>query len=338
MKQRFLVIFSLFLIFIFLLPAPSFANHRLKVLGISTKPSDVELPPTVEGPGFILPDSPLFFLDQLKQSVRLFFTFTPESKAKIYSDIASERLAELRMMLARDNTAGVRVDLQGISDNLKLSAQELNNAKLTGRNVSDLAKVLNDNIKVKQYSLDVLEKESNGEMKGLVTTAQSSLIASKIEVEDSLSEADFNNEIRDDLSRITLKKLEEVSGAASELGEDLAQLQIEASVAASQSLQRREEALKKAIAEKNESQKIVEERLIEQEKKKQEKLLKLQGETAREAKKAIEEAQKAAEKFKISIEILNQTRNQTLSQTPTNGSAVLNASSNSSENRSIISP
>src|ERR1035437_4242316 len=48
-----------------------FADHQQDVLGVASAPV-LSIPPTSDGPGLILPDSPLFFLDQIKQEVRLF--------------------------------------------------------------------------------------------------------------------------------------------------------------------------------------------------------------------------------------------------------------------------
>lgn len=340
MKQK-LLVSGLLILLAILFPGSSYAHHRQRVLGVSATSggsSDLQIPPTVEGPGFILPDSPFFFLDQFKQNIRLSFAFTAEQKAKIYSDIAGERGAELRVMLVRNNTTGIKTAILGISDNLKLSSEELENARLTGRDVSTLARKINDNIKLKQQTFDFLEQQTTGEIDGLVKISQESLMDSKVRVEDNLSEEELTNEIRYNLNRIAQRRVEETSKSARALENDLEHLQNEASKAAAYSLQRRQEALKKAIADKDDQMRKTEEILVDQERKKQENLLKLQGEAAREAKKAVEEAKKAAERFKTSTGILEEARNQDASQNSTNPSSVLNTTSNSSGNRSIISP
>lgn len=259
--RRFLLGVFLFTLFLFLFPSNSFAIQRYRVLGVSTKSSDLQIPPTVEGPGLILPDSPLFFLDELKQKTRLLFAFTPEEKAKVYAQIAGERLAELRFMLAKNNKKGIDTALNGVSNNLSNSAKEVSAAELSGRNISSLAKEINDIIKQKRDSINVLERRANGSLQAKVKAAQQSLLEAKLEVEDNLSDADFENEFRDDLDIETERMVNEASESAEKLSFNLTEVQKEASNASSKSL------------------------------------IKLQGQAAEEAKKAVQEAQKAAQKF-----------------------------------------
>ena len=81
------------------------AYRDTEVLGASTKLSDVVFPPITAGPGHILPDSPLYPLDKLYQEFRLGLVFTPENKAELHTQIAAERLAELRVEASRNNLA-----------------------------------------------------------------------------------------------------------------------------------------------------------------------------------------------------------------------------------------
>lgn len=132
------------------------ANSQLKVLGDSVVIVS-------EGAGAILPDSPFFFLDKIRQTVRLLLAFTPEQKAKVHASIAGERLAELQIMLAKNNAENVETDLHEVSDNLTMASNNLARAKLAGRNTSSLAKEINDSIKEKQQELDLLEGELSSE-------------------------------------------------------------------------------------------------------------------------------------------------------------------------------
>ncbi|MDO8639496.1 MAG: hypothetical protein Q7R53_01090, partial [bacterium] len=61
MKRKTLVFLALFFVFLLIIIRPVSADYRSRVLGASTV-SGLEIPPTIEGPGLILPDSPLFFL------------------------------------------------------------------------------------------------------------------------------------------------------------------------------------------------------------------------------------------------------------------------------------
>lgn len=314
MSKRSAIFSSFLFLVIFLLISPkAAADYRQEVLATSTGLSMLQVPPTVQGPGFILPDSPFFFFDQLKQNVRLFFAFTPEAKAKVNANVAGERLAELRFMLARNNLSAAKIALEGISDNFNKAVNEVAVAKLAGRNVSALAKSINDDIKQKRQTLDVLNEQTKGELKARVDAVQTSLFRSKVEVEDALSENELENEIRDDLNKKAQERIKEASDSAREIQADLSELQKEASGAAQSSLTRRQEALQKAIEKKNEVLRKVEEKLLEKEKKKQEKLLEAQGKASEEAKEAIQKAQEAAIKFQKFADTVNEIRNKSAS-------------------------
>lgn len=307
MKRKTKVFLKLGLAFLFLLISvqPVAADYRARVLGASTTTSNLDIPPTVEGPGLILPDSPLFFLDELKQLVRVNLAFSGESKAEVYEDIAGERLAELRFMLAKNNKNGIDAALRGISNNLQKASDELNQANRFGKNVSLMAKKINDDIRLKQQSLDVLESQTSGEMKAKVQAAQEALMVAKIKAEDLLSEQELKEEISYDLNRQIQRQVNQSSELAKTVEQDLDELKKEASAAAANSLKRREETIKRAIEEKN--QKLVKEHelLLESEKKKNEKLLELEAKEAKEVMETVKKAQEAAlkyQKIKKSVE------------------------------------
>lgn len=309
-------IFYIFFILFFLIGTTEevSAHHQKQVLGAETENQQFSIPPTVEGPGLILPDSPLFFLDQLKQTTRLLLAITPEARAKVRADIAGERLAELRFMLAKNNQKGIQTALDGVSQNLQKAGEDLAAAKLTGRNISDLARVINLSVKEKQGSLDVLESQATGELRIRVKAIQGGLMEAKVKIEDSLPEDELENEIRDDLNRLVQRRVREASASAREVEHELEELRKEASESAQKSLKRREEALRKAIEEKNEGLRKAEERLLEAEKKKQEGFLKVQDKVAEQARKAIEEAQKAARGFQQAQQNVSEIRKQSVGE------------------------
>lgn len=284
------------------------ANHREDVLGVESTPT-LSIPPTSEGPGLVLPDSPLFFLDRLKQEFRLFLAFTPEQKAKIHNAVAGERLAELQLMLAKDNVSGVRTALQGVSDNLKEASEDLANAKLTGRNINLLAKDINDSIKEKQKSLSVLEDKSNGELKKQVQATKEALKVAKIGVEDHLSGDLLENEIEDDLNQEIEDKVDEASSSAKGLSHAVDVLTKLASQAAERNQIHREEALRRAIEVKNETLRKQQEKLLESEKKQQENILKLHEKAAQEAKKSANGALEAAQNFREAQKKITEIKN-----------------------------
>lgn len=163
--------------------------------------SAIEMPPTNGGPGFILPDSPLFFLDQLKQDVRVALSFSPEQRAKTYAQVANERLAELRIMLSRNDLKGARVALDGVYDNFELAANELENARFAGKVASTTAKEMANLMREHLRSLDAVEQQATGVLAKQIEVAQESILTSKKLVAKSLAPKDFAEEIRYDYYR-----------------------------------------------------------------------------------------------------------------------------------------
>lgn len=212
MRKHFLSVFLfVFAFIIFLLFAPTLvvANHQASVLGAKAPFQQLTIPSTIEGPGIVLPDSPFFFLDEIKQGIRLSLSFTPEEKAKVYKSIAGERFAELRYMLTRNNKEGIGKDLESIAYNLQRASEEVANAQYDGKDVKKLAKIINDDIKSKQDVLDNLAKLATGRTKTQVLGVSTSLFEAKTTVEHALGHADFQNEIRDDLRKIIQQNTEE---------------------------------------------------------------------------------------------------------------------------------
>lgn len=325
-KQLVFVLLSSSLIF----PSSVFAHHRDRVLAATITTQTPVLPATAEGPGLILPDSPLFFLDEVKQNMRLFFALTPEAKAQVYQSIAGERLAELRYMLAKNNQQGIKIALDGFSNNTKQAAVELAKAQFAGKNVQPLAETVNQAIKERQKSIDSLDMQTTGELKAQVNVVQDALTEAKIQVEDSLPKDQLEKEIQEDLEREIGRKVEDASESAKEVKHHLAELSQQASESAARSLKRREEAIKRAIEHKNEEMRKLEERKLEIERKNQSDQLELQKETAEHVLKATQEAQQAAQKLEmLRNDIETPAVTPTPSQTLGSGGSLTSGSSNS---------
>ena len=218
MKRIFsLSFFSLILIVYVVFPKTVLASNREQVLGQDTASSIPVMSPTAEGPGLILPDSPLFILDELKQSLRLAFAITPEAKARVHAAIAGERLAELRYMLTRNNKHGIEIDLQGVSDNLEAVADALAQSQFSGHDVSKLAIAMNTDIKAKQKLLDELEAKSGGELKFQIAVAQEKILSAKLTVEDVLPQDEARKELTEDLNKIIDRETDSIQYATDRL-------------------------------------------------------------------------------------------------------------------------
>lgn len=249
--KRILSVF-LFVGLLLVVVTPAFSYQRQHVLGVASPTDSIQIPPTTEGPGFVLPDNPFFFLDQLKQAARLSFSLNPETRARVHMAIAGERLAELRFMLAKNNVSGIETDLQGIAENYRKAALQVAEAKLRGgRDVSVLAKMVNDSIKEKQKSLDVLEEQAQGSMKAQVSATQEVLLEAKVSVEDSLLAPDFENEIKDDIAWIVNRDVKNAMRSSTQLQTDLDYLEKQA--AGSHVLKIQTDVLRRAVNAKNEA-------------------------------------------------------------------------------------
>lgn len=226
------------------------ADHIEDVLGVKNEPT-LSIPPTTEGPGLVLPNSPLFFLDKLKQEFRLLLAFTPEQKAKIHNAIAGERMAELKIMLAKNNVPGIRIALQGVSDNSKAAAKDLYDAGLTGRNINLLAKDINDSIKEKGSIFSDLQNQANGEIRSQVMAANEALKLAKANVEENLPADLLLNETIDDLNKEIADNVAKARVSAGGINRAIDVLTRLASEAAARNQPIRQEALLRAIDVKN---------------------------------------------------------------------------------------
>lgn len=203
----------MFLILFLVLPA-SVLGYNAAVLGEASGSAIPSIAPTAEGPGFILPDSKFFFLDKFKQEVRLFLAFTPEAKAKVHTNIAGERLAELRLMLVKNNPKGISIALDSISKNLQEVSDKIYQAQLSGRNIKELAKSINLSIRRQQDALDSLAVQATGDLKARVNLAQTVAFRTKLRVGDSLPADEQQNELLDDLTRRARQQVQQSSDSS----------------------------------------------------------------------------------------------------------------------------
>ncbi len=287
-----------FFVLVWVAPKPAFSHHQERVLGDSTSSPQIVFPPVTAGAGFILPDSPLFFLDEMFQEVRMLLAFTPEKRAKTRALIAGERLAELRIMFARNNSDGVTIALSKLTEQISSMSTNLSDAASSGKNLSVLAKEINEEIKTQRKVLGILENQTDGVLKLQLKVARKALKIAKVKIEDELAENELENEIEDDVDDEIEEAVEEASGSAKKLDHAIDVLSRLASEAAVKQQTRREEALRHAIEVKNEAFKKQQERKLEEESKKHKKIIEAQKKAHEKAREAIEKAQKAVAEFK----------------------------------------
>lgn len=299
----------LFVSLLLALGKPVSAHHKEQVLGEATSASELVFPPTTAGTGFILPDSPLFFLDEVFQSLRLSLAFGSEGKARVRAQIAGERLAELRVMLSRNDPDGINTALTQLTKQVADASVDLADASSQGKDMSVLAKQFNETVKVDRKILGELASRSSGALKLQLQVARRALKEAKVEIEDELPEDELLKEVQEDLEDSVDENASDAESLVEKLERDLNELDKQATEAAKRSLKNREEALKKAIEEKNNELVKAEEKKLEIEKKKQEKLLDAQKKATIEARKAVADTKRAVRNLERAQDVVDEIRN-----------------------------
>lgn len=317
-----LFLFTLFFFF----SAASFAHHKKAVLGESTISSELNFPPVTAGPGLILPDSPFYFLDKLKQQIRLLIALNPDDRAKIHSQIAGERLAELRIMMSRNNPEGINVALFELEEETKLASNELFDASAKGNDVKELSKEINSILKTHRDILDSLEEQTTGVLKLRLALTKLAIKEAKNRAEDTLPLDALDNEINDSLNHELEDSLHDAKNSTLTLTRVLEKLQQQASESAKQNLHRREEALKRAIENQDKSLRTQEELLKRLEEKRSELILNSQQRALEKTRQASEHLNDVENEIEDAAEIESE-----IEDSSNSGSGSSNSGSSSSD-------
>lgn len=210
-KKSALSILYIIVLLILSSSTPVLAHHQGLILGEATDPTQLELPTVTQGAGLFLPDSPFYFLDETYQSLKLKLTFDPEKRAKLATQIAGERLAELKIMLSRNHPGGIDTALSQLKKAEDLTSKNLNEASAKGRNITNLSQEINDSVKLHQQALEKLENQANGSLRLKFKATREGLKETKNKIEDHLPEGVLEREIRSGLE----KEIEEKDNDAS---------------------------------------------------------------------------------------------------------------------------
>lgn len=254
-----------------------------------------DFPSVTSGAGFFLPDSPLYALDKFYQKGKLLFAFTPEKRAEVRREILGERMAELRVMYAKADRRGMSLALIELTEEARKAEADIKEAQALGKNVSILAKNVSDNLREYRMILSSVSEVATSDVSLSLESANESLLASKIIVEDFLNTSDYeeavNNDLEDELNTNVLG----VSVRADKIESRIERLQKKASEAAE--LERRKiasaEAKLKNIEVKKKQQRL---QLLERRKK----LIEERKKKLEAAREAARKAREAAEKFRES--------------------------------------
>ncbi len=145
-----------FLVFI-LSPVEGFAqNGALPSAGL---PADLPAEASAKAGGLpkagLTPESPFYFFDKLGEALREFFTFSPEGKARLQIAFAAERVAEIKIVLETKgvDAKGLEVAEARLREHLGEAAEIVIKQKGKGKDVSAIAKELNDDFKEPKSAL-----------------------------------------------------------------------------------------------------------------------------------------------------------------------------------------
>lgn len=298
MKAKYCVVFLLVMVLLYsVLPRAAFSSHKQQVLGATTHASDIEFPKISTGPGFILPDSPLFFLDELKQNLRILFALKSSQKALIRMQIAGERMAELRLMLARNNSATIDKTLYLLAREVRGATTHLGNAAARGEKIDELVIQMNTNLKEYKQILAALERQADTELALKLAATRAGVNAAKIEVEDELPTHLLAKEIEDDLAQEIEEKMEYVTKVSYALESALAALSSMANESASRALSNRAQAVRAAIDRKDEELARSEQAVLGAETTKQDLLITTRELASLEALEALQSFREARQEY-----------------------------------------
>ncbi|MCP6718478.1 MAG: DUF5667 domain-containing protein [Patescibacteria group bacterium] len=109
----------------------------------------------------ITPESPFYFLDRLGEFLQEFFTFNPEGKAHLQITFAAERIAEIKIVLETKGVEarGLDVAQSRLQAHLAKAATIVTDQKAKGKDVSSLARELDDKFEAPKSALAQIFKE-----------------------------------------------------------------------------------------------------------------------------------------------------------------------------------
>lgn len=227
MGRFFSGILAFFLLFIVTVPVTYAAHGR--VLSAVRNSSRVDL--TVnQGPGFLLPSSPIYFVDLLRDNLTLFLvSYDGSIKAKEHLRIAGERVAELNVLLDKEviDQKSLNVGLENLADHVQAAAETLRSEKHRGKNVEELASDLNKAINEQKQSLRAIRVKGDNEANLKITAKLATIRDIEVTVEDEMRKDLLENEI---VSELKIAYEEEAKAAAkaaervASFGEEVAKL------------------------------------------------------------------------------------------------------------------
>lgn len=135
----------------------------------------------------LTPESTFYFLDRLGENLRQFLTFNPEARAKLQIEFAGERIAEIKIMVEEKgvNAKGLAIAQSLLQANVAYAAEIVSEEKTSGKDVSALAKTLNDEFDARDKLLEQTFKDAKAQLKAQRKEIKTNLLAEARRVGDT---------------------------------------------------------------------------------------------------------------------------------------------------------
>jgi len=147
----------------------------------------------------LTPESSFYFLDRLGENLRQFFTFNPEAKAKLQIEFAGERIAEIKVIVEEKgvNAKGLAIAQSLLQGNVAYAAEIVSEEKISGKDVSALAKTLNDEFDARDKLLEQTFKGAKAQLKVQRKEIKTNLLAEARRVGDTAQIAVLETRLKD---------------------------------------------------------------------------------------------------------------------------------------------
>ena len=147
----------------------------------------------------ITPESLFYFLDRLGENLRQFFTFNPEAKAKLQIEFAGERIAEIKIMVEKKgiNAKGLAIAESLLQANVAYAAEIVSEEKISGKDVSALAKTLDDEFDARNKLLEQAFKDAKEQLKTQRKEIKTNLLAEARRIGDTAQIAVLEAQLKD---------------------------------------------------------------------------------------------------------------------------------------------
>lgn len=137
----------------------------------------------------ITPDSVLYGLDKFFEKLELAFAGDSIKKAEIRLKLASERVAEFKVMTNKDNEDKAKAVLDDYEEEMNEAEKETENARGIGKNVSELVKTI-ENKRAAHLQVLQMVQTKNPDAPGL----QRAIENAELKLEKSKKEQDDDND------------------------------------------------------------------------------------------------------------------------------------------------